>query len=111
MDFRNANLIAYDFSELNYDRTDFGNSFLNTANMMRASFSDSVFRNTFLRAANMTRTCFRSSIFDDCSLDRADGRVLGVELPGEDFAEPGHYVVGTAKPTKPTMVAKKPARA
>jgi HEPN domain-containing protein len=37
-----------------------------------------------------------------------DGRVLGVELPGEDFAEPGHYVLGTAKPTKQSRLRWKP---
>jgi hypothetical protein len=42
LDLRNSNLGTYDFSKLNFDRSDFSNSFLNAAKMSHASFENSV---------------------------------------------------------------------
>jgi hypothetical protein len=40
LDFRDSNLVGYDFSGLNYDRSDFTDSFLNSANLTNASFEN-----------------------------------------------------------------------
>lgn len=72
LDFRNSNLISYDFSGLNFNRADFSNSFLNAADMTGASFDDCIFTHTFLRAALMKNASFRTSIFKDSDLEKAE---------------------------------------
>jgi uncharacterized protein YjbI with pentapeptide repeats len=72
LDLRNTNLIAYDLSELNYDRARFDNSLLNTANMIGSSFDYCLFERTFMRGAKMKGARFRSTNFADCDLTRAE---------------------------------------
>ena len=59
LDFRETNLAGYDFSKLNYDRSDFSGSFLNDAKMMSASFANSVFSHTNLSGADTTNSNFQ----------------------------------------------------
>lgn len=79
IDLRNANLMAYDFSNLNYDNARFDNSCLNAANMSGGSFIGCVFKNTGMRAANMTATIFQEADFDHCDLH-------GAEIEASDFS-------------------------
>jgi len=79
LDLRNANLVAYDFSNLNYDNARFDNSFLNGANMSGARFVNCVFQGTSLRATKMKGVFFHSAIFDDCD-------VRGAEIEATDFS-------------------------
>jgi hypothetical protein len=78
LDFQNSNLIAYDFSQLNFDRADLSNSFLNGANLAGSSFSNSIFVDTFMRGAKMRGACFHYTCFDDCDL-------RGAEIESTDF--------------------------
>jgi hypothetical protein len=55
LDLRNANLIGYDFSELNYDRARFAHSFLNGSNISGASFAEAIFENTFMQRKDEER--------------------------------------------------------
>jgi len=79
LDLRNANLVAYDFSNLNYDNARFDHSFLNGANMSGARFNNCVFQGTFMRAAKMKGAIFHSAKFDDCD-------VRGAEIEKTDFS-------------------------
>jgi len=72
LDFRSTNLVAYDFSEHNFDHADFSGSFLNAANMVGACFANCIFSHTFLRAAKMKNASFQSSVFDDCDFTNAE---------------------------------------
>jgi uncharacterized protein YjbI with pentapeptide repeats len=72
LDFRNANLIGYDFSELNYDYARFANSLLISANMAGASFAGCLFESTLMTDALMKKTCFHHAVFKDCSLKGSD---------------------------------------
>lgn len=72
LDLRNANLVGYDFSGLNYDNARFDNSFLNGANMSGAHFADCEFKGTFLQATKMESAIFHSACFDDCDVKRAE---------------------------------------
>jgi hypothetical protein len=47
--FRRTNLIYFDFSQLNFDRADFSNSFLNGAKLTNSSFENGKFDYTFMR--------------------------------------------------------------
>lgn len=78
LNLRNSNLIAYDFSGLNYDRTDFGNSFMNGADMSGASFENCLFRHVFFRGADMNKVSFRASIFDTC--DFRDAKIESTDF-------------------------------
>jgi hypothetical protein len=71
LDFREANFIGYDFSKLNYDRSDFSGSFLNDAKMPSASFVNSIFSHTDLSGADMTNTNFQVSTFEKCKVKKA----------------------------------------
>jgi hypothetical protein len=55
LDFRDANLVGYYFSKLNFDRSDFTGSFLNSV----------------LCSTRMNRTCFRLSHFKHCNMKKA----------------------------------------
>ena len=71
LDFRNTNLVAYDFSGLNYLGANFSGSFLNMANLTGGTFDNSIFRNAFLRGANLTKARFPESSFEDCNFAKA----------------------------------------
>jgi hypothetical protein len=72
LDFRDANLAGYDFSKLNFDRSDFTGSFLNSAKFSEASFVNSIFENSVLCLTQMNRTCFRLSNFKRCKMKNAE---------------------------------------
>jgi hypothetical protein len=78
LDFRGTNLVAYDFSEQNFDHADFSGSFLNGANMVGGQLNNCIYSHTFLRAAKMKKAGFQSSVFDDCDFS-------GAELEETDF--------------------------
>jgi uncharacterized protein YjbI with pentapeptide repeats len=80
LDLRNSNLIAYDFSTLNYDRADFTNSFLNNARMQGASFAHCVFFGTFMRGAKMQNANFKSSTFVNCFFENSELENTGFSL-------------------------------
>ncbi|MDH2381446.1 pentapeptide repeat-containing protein [Bradyrhizobium sp. CER78] len=80
LNFRNSNLVGYDLSSLNFDRSDLTGSFLNFANLNYASFEDSVFETSTLQRAKLTKTCFRSSRFKHCL-------IKGAEIDDTDFRE------------------------
>jgi uncharacterized protein YjbI with pentapeptide repeats len=71
LDFRDCNLVAYDFSALNYDRANFGSAFLDEAKMHHGSFKHSLFAKTFLRKADLSHAAFHASSFVDCDIKDA----------------------------------------
>jgi len=79
LDFRDTNLAGYDFSKLNFDRSDFSGSFLNDAKMTSASFANSAFLHTNLSGADMTDSNFQASTFEKCTVKKA-------RLKGTDFS-------------------------
>jgi hypothetical protein len=72
LDFRDTNMAGYDFSKLNFDRSDFTGSFLNSAKFSEASFVNSIFENSVLCSTRMNRTCFRLSHFKHCQIKNAE---------------------------------------
>jgi hypothetical protein len=72
LDFRNANLVEYDFSKLNFDRSDFTGSFLNFANLKEADFANSIFENTTFCSAQMNNARFEFSTFKNCNMKKAE---------------------------------------
>lgn len=80
LDFRDSNLVGYDFSGLNFDRSDLTGSFLSFAKLDRASFESSLFENTVLEKASLTNTLFHSSRFVHSRLD-------GAEINGANFGK------------------------
>lgn len=72
LDLRNANLVGYDLSELNYDYARFTNSYLNRADMSGGSFLGCIFHWTYMRATKMGRACFHSANFKDCDVKDAE---------------------------------------
>lgn len=72
LDFRDSNLVGYDFTKLNFDRSDFTGSFLNSTKLSEASFVNSLFENAVLCSAQMRRTCFRLSNFKRCNMKLAE---------------------------------------
>jgi len=72
LDLQHSNLIAYDFSSLNFDTANFSDSFLNGANMRRGSFKFCVFKDAFMRSAKLQDARFDGSTFDDCDLRNAE---------------------------------------
>jgi hypothetical protein len=71
LDFRNANLVAYDFSKLNFDRSDFSGSFLVGAKMSEASFAHGIFSGSVLRDSDLRHSHFNDSFFEHCDLKNA----------------------------------------
>lgn len=71
LDFRNSNLAGYDFSKLNFDQSDFSDTFLNQAKLTGSSFIGSNFTRTNLSATTMERANFRSSNFVNSNLSKA----------------------------------------
>ena len=71
LDFSNANLVLYDFSELNCDGAIFSNSFMNGADLIGTSFEGCIFKDTFLRFCNMKDARFDASSFEECSFEAA----------------------------------------
>jgi uncharacterized protein YjbI with pentapeptide repeats len=72
LDFRDTNLVGYDFSKLNFDRSDFTYSFLNSAKLVESSFVNCIFASTVLCSAEMNSTCLRSSDFKNCNVKKAE---------------------------------------
>jgi hypothetical protein len=71
LDFREANLGGYDFSKLNFDRSDFTGSFLNRAKFSEASFVNGIFDNSVLCWIDMHGACLRLSSFTRCNMKNA----------------------------------------
>jgi hypothetical protein len=71
LNLTNANLILYDFSGLNYDHTDFENSFLNEASIHNSSFVNCTFKNDHFSKAKIYKTHFNGSAFESCSFIKA----------------------------------------
>lgn len=86
LDLRNTNLVAYDFSNLNYDFARFDNSFLNEANMSGANLANCSLENTFMRSTKMRAAIFHSAKFYHCD-------VKGAEIEDTDFSRA--LLVGT----------------
>ncbi|WP_315774611.1 MULTISPECIES: pentapeptide repeat-containing protein [unclassified Bradyrhizobium] len=80
LDFRDTNLVGYDLSGLNFDRSDFTGSFLNASKLNESSFARSVFDRSVLRNANLEDTSFRFSCFKHANLG-------GAQIVNTDFRD------------------------
>jgi hypothetical protein len=78
LDFKNTNLVGYDFSGRNFDQGDFSRAFMNGTNLTGTSFSSCTFSNTFVKNSQVKDTKFHLSLFEDCDFTNA-------ELDGADF--------------------------
>jgi len=90
LDLRFANLVAYDFSVLNFVAANFSGSFLSGANMLGGNFSHCLFSNVFLRSAKVQAADFTSSLFESCDFTSAEidsTKFIGARFVDTDLRE------------------------
>jgi uncharacterized protein YjbI with pentapeptide repeats len=90
LDFRESNLVGYDFTAHNFDCADFTDAFLNSAKLNTGSFKKCTFKNTVLQKARLNGADFSRSTFENCNVKAAkieDTNFSQATFEGTDLRE------------------------